>query len=230
MPLPQLNPDTPEFPKVGSAAKDPNGLLAMGGDLSPALLMEAYSRGIFPWYDQDSPILWWSPDPREVVLPNQQHWSKSMRKMRKETDLTLTTDTVFEEVITACARQEDPLRWVTEEMIDAYIELHRLGYAHSLEVWQQSELVGGLYGVAIGAAFCGESMFHSTSNASKFAFLTLADTLFDCGFHLIDCQFETEHLRSLGSCSIARSKYIDQLTLAQPVKIEWPGTFAPILR
>lgn len=229
MPLPQLNPGSPEFPEVESAAKDPNGLLAMGGDLSPALLIEAYSKGIFPWYDQYSPIMWWSPDPREVVLPNQQHWSKSMCKMRKETDLKLTTDNAFQEVIEACARQEDQHRWVTEEMIDAYIELHRLGKAHSVEVWQEDQLVGGLYGVAIGATFCGESMFHSASNASKFAFLSLADTLFDRGFQIIDCQFETDHLRSLGSSAIPRSQYIEQLTLAQLVKIEWPDTFAPVL-
>lgn len=229
MQLPQLDPYFPEFPEPEAAADDPNGLLAMGGTLSPDLLIKAYSKGIFPWYDQYSPIMWWSPDPREVVLADRQHWSKSMRKFVKETDLELTTDQVFEQIIRNCARQEDQHRWITEEMIEAYLELHHLGIAHSIEVWKQTELVGGLYGVAVGQIFCGESMFHKINNASKLAFLALADTLFTNGFKLIDCQFETEHLRSLGSHSISRGQYLDQLNALGNDEIDWPATFAPVL-
>ena len=225
----QLDSAVPKFPDVETAANEPNGLLAMGGDLSPAVLLDAYSKGIFPWYDRSNPILWWSPDPREVVKPNHQHWSKSMRKMSREIDLELSTDKAFGEVIRACARQEDKHRWVTDEMIEAYMELHDLGYAHSVEVWNQNQLIGGLYGVSVGTIFCGESMFHRVANASKFAFLSLADTLFSNGFSLIDCQFETEHLRSLGSTSIPRRDYIEYLQASQSIKIEWPQTFSPVL-
>lgn len=227
--LPHLDPPTRHFPEVESAAQDPNGLLASGGDLSPELLMEAYFSGIFPWYDQNSPILWWSPDPREVVLPGDQHWSRSMRKMLKGNDFDITTDQAFGAVISQCARQNDSNHWVTDEMIEAYTSLHGLGYAHSLEVWQNNELVGGLYGVAIGAVFCGESMFHSVPNVSKLAFLTLSDTLFAQGYQLIDCQFETDHLRSLGSSAISRKDYIERLTEARVLQIDWPDTFSPNL-
>jgi leucyl/phenylalanyl-tRNA---protein transferase len=224
---PQLDPLSRHFPEVETAAKDPNGLLASGGDLSAELLMEAYYSGIFPWYDQHSPILWWSPDPREVVSPGDQHCSKSMRKMLlKWDDFEITTDKAFKRVITHCARQNDSNHWVTDEMIEAYTELHTLGHAHSLEVWRKDELVGGLYGVAVGAIFCGESMFHSVTNASKLAFLALADTLFSQGYQLIDCQFETDHLRSLGSGAISRKSYIEALTKARIMHLAWPDTFS----
>lgn len=224
-----LDPDHPVFPDPDSAAKEPNGLLALGGDLSAALLLDAYKKGIFPWYDQQSPVMWWSPDPREVVLPGQQHWSKSMRKMARDTDLKVTTDSAFDAVIKACARQEDINHWITDEMIVAYTELFRRGVAHSIEVWQQNQLVGGLYGVAVGGVFCGESMFHRVSNASKLAYLCLADRLFDQGFKLIDCQFETAHLRSLGSSAISRGEYLGLARDAAQCEIEWPDTFTPNL-
>jgi leucyl/phenylalanyl-tRNA---protein transferase len=224
-----LNPDYPVFPAVESAEAEPNGLLAVGGYLSANMLLQAYRQAIFPWYDQYSPILWWSPDPREVVQPGHQHWSKSMLKLAKSMDYEITTDRDFASVIAACARQENSDRWITDEMIDAYTELHRIGLAHSLEVWHKQSLVGGLYGVAVGKVFCGESMFHSKTNASKLAFLSLADTLFSKGFALIDCQFETAHLRSLGSHSISRTDYTELLSEARDEEIDWPRTFNPNL-
>ncbi len=225
-----LDPSRPEFPDPDTAAKEPNGLLALGGELSTALLLDAYKKGIFPWYDRQSPVMWWSPDPREVVLPGMQHWSKSMRKMARDTELKISTDKAFDSVIRACARQEDSNHWITDDMIAAYTELHNLGVAHSIEVWQKNQLVGGLYGIAIGAVFCGESMFHRVNNASKLAYLCMADRLFEQGFGLIDCQFETPHLRSLGSCAIPRNQYLQKIRDSSHCEIEWPHTFAPDLR
>jgi len=223
-----LDSVTPEFPSIEEAELTPNGLLAVGGNLQADTLITAYRSGIFPWYDQESPIMWWSPDPREVLLPGDQHWSRSMRRMRRDSadaNLRITTDTEFESVVEACSRSEKEGIWITDEMRDAYLELNRLGIAHSLEIWQKDTLVGGLYGVAAGAVFCGESMFHRISNSSKYVFLTLADQIFTQGFDFIDCQFETEHLRSLGTRSISRAlyqKYLTKALLKEPV---WPSVF-----
>ena len=213
------------FPDPQSAETDPNGLLALGGNLSPQTLISAYSRGIFPWYDTDSPIMWWSPDPREVLMPGDQHWSRSMRKFKRDTKLRISTDLAFDEVIQACSRSDEESAWITEEMQQAYIELHKQGFAHSLEVWQEDQLVGGLYGVALGSLFCGESMFSRASNSSKLAYLSLAEHLFNCGFSLIDCQFETDHLRSLGSKSIGRTEYLAHLDTALRTNPKWPSAF-----
>lgn len=233
MPTCLIGPDDPaiNFPDIGHAAEDPNGLLAIGGNLSITNLLRAYSEGIFPWYDQSSPILWWSPDPREILLPGDQHWSRSMRKVQRTENMSITSDLAFDEVIQACSRinkhqtnaQNDA--WITEEMQQAYIQLHKAGHAHSLEVWQDNELIGGLYGVRIGAVFCGESMFSRVSNSSKLAFLSLAEHLFSAGFQLIDCQFETEHLRSLGTQAIARHQYKKLLSEALLNHAQWPSSF-----
>ena len=228
-----IDPDNPaiDFPDIKQAAEDPNGLLAIGGNLSVDNLLRAYRSGVFPWYDQNSPVLWWSPDPREILLRGDQHWSRSMRKVQRAENMHITSDMAFTEVIQACSRtnknqsdiQNDA--WITEEIQQAYIELHRAGFAHSLEVWQQDQLVGGLYGVRIGAAFCGESMFSRVSNSSKLAFLSLAEYLFAAGFQFIDCQFETEHLRSLGTQAVSRSQYKKRLLEALQNQPSWPSSF-----
>lgn len=225
----QLDSQQPQFPDVNSATEAPNGLLAVGGELNSSLLITAYQSGIFPWFDQGSPVLWWSPDPREVVRPGDQHWSKSMQKMLRQSEFSVTTDKDFKAVINACARQEDVNHWITDEMILAYSDLHKGKYAHSIEVWHKEDLVGGLYGVAVGSVFCGESMFHKANNASKLAFLALADTIFEAGFDLIDCQFETEHLRSLGSSCISRDHYMELLKNGLNKQIDWPDTFNQVL-
>mgnify|MGYP006078867199 CR=1 FL=1 len=220
-----LDSNAPEFPGIEAAATNPNGLLAIGGNLDTDTLLLAYRSGIFPWYDQDSQIMWWSPDPREILLPDDQHWSRTMRRSFRDARFRISTDTNFEAVVEACSRNEEAGVWITDEMRSAYLELNRLGIAHSLEVWQEDTIIGGLYGVAIGSAFCGESMFHRVSNSSKLAFLCLADQLFAQGFEFIDCQFETDHLRSLGTRSVSRAlyrKYLDKALLREPA---WPSTF-----
>lgn len=201
------------FPPLDQALSDPDGLLAAGGDLSPQRLLLAYRSGIFPWFDDQQPILWWSPDPRCVLLPDQLYLSRSMRKLIRQDRFEVSFDQAFDQVIDACAapRSEDPGTWITPEMQHAYLTLHRLGSAHSVEVWQQGKLVGGLYGVAIGRVFFGESMFSRVSNASKVGFAKLVEQLADWGYAVIDCQVETEHLMSLGACMIPRSEFANLL-------------------
>ncbi|RDE24742.1 leucyl/phenylalanyl-tRNA--protein transferase [Motiliproteus coralliicola] len=201
------------FPPLDQALADPDGLLAAGGDLSPQRLLLAYRHGIFPWFDDQQPILWWSPDPRCVLYPDQLYLSRSLKKLRRQQRFEVSFDRAFDQVIAACAapRMDDPGTWITTEMEQAYAELHHLGIAHSVEVWQQGELVGGLYGVAIGRVFFGESMFSRVSNASKVGFATLVEQLSVWGYALIDCQVETEHLMSLGACLIPRSEFARQL-------------------
>lgn len=206
-----LDPRSPElFPDVRRAVRDPNGLLAAGGDLSPARLLGAYRRGIFPWFSAGDPILWWSPDPRTVLFPSQVALSRSLRKRLRKRELCATLDRDFESVIRGCAapRGSEGGTWIVPEMIDAYVALHRLGVAHSVEIWRGSELVGGLYGVAIGGAFFGESMFSRTSDASKVALIHLCQRVFDWGFRLIDCQMRTEHLLRMGAVEIPRARFI----------------------
>ncbi|MDH2917024.1 MAG: leucyl/phenylalanyl-tRNA--protein transferase [Gallionella sp.] len=210
--IPWLHTDSP-FPPVSRALPQPNGLLAAGGDLSPQRLLEAYRHGIFPWFNSGDPILWWSPDPRMILIPSEFKLSHSLRKVIRKGAFEVHTDTAFEQVMCACAapRNGENGTWVTEEMIAAYCELHRLGYAHSVEVWIGDELIGGLYGVAIGKMFYGESMFSRRSDASKIALALLARQLERWGFGMIDCQMHTPHLASLGARAIPRAEFIVRL-------------------
>lgn len=198
------------FPPVAEAEEI--GLLAIGGDLSPQRLLLAYSLGIFPWYNQGEPILWWSPNPRCVLFPEQLHVSKSLRKLMRRTDIRVTFDQTFDAVIESCrAARSAQGTWITPEMGRAYCELHRLGFAHSVECWQHGQLVGGLYGVSIGRCFFGESMFSLVSNASKLALATLSQQLILAGFRLIDCQQTSDHLLSLGATEISRENFCHHL-------------------
>jgi leucyl/phenylalanyl-tRNA--protein transferase len=197
------------FPPVDLA--EPDGLLAAGGDLSTERLLLAYRSGIFPWYEGDH-ILWWSPDPRFVLFPNELIVSKSMRAIIKKKTFSFTTNQAFTDVITNCkhiARKYQNGTWITDEVKNAYVELHKKGIAHSAETWQDGKLVGGLYGVRLGHVFFGESMFSHVSNASKFAFITYVQELLKEGVKLIDCQVYTEHLESLGARMISRKRFLE---------------------
>ena len=200
-----------EFPAVENANSE--GLLAVGGDLSPERLILAYQNGIFPWFNEDSLILWWSPDPRMVLFPKEIKISKSMQKVMRSDQFRLTKNTCFETVLEECSsikRIGQKGTWITDEMKKAYLKLHHKGYAKSYEVWEKDILVGGLYGVEMSHVFCGESMFSKTSNASKFAFIKLAQDFQDEG-KLIDCQLYTKHLESLGAKEISRSSFLEIL-------------------
>ena len=211
--IPWLEDDEP-FPPVHRALTEPNGLLAAGGQLSVQRLLRAYRRGIFPWYSEGQPVLWWSPDPRMVLRPHEISISRSLRKRLRKGDCEVRTDTVFTEVIHACAepRAGQPGTWITHEMASAYGALHRAGYAHSVETWTGGALTGGLYGVAIGRMFFGESMFSKASDASKIALAHLARQLERWEFGLIDCQMSTPHLASLGAREIPRAEFIRALS------------------
>ncbi|WP_106790925.1 leucyl/phenylalanyl-tRNA--protein transferase [Aquimarina sp. Aq78] len=206
--------DTIQFPSVTLA--DTNGLLAIGGDLSVDRLLEAYHNGIFPWYDKDQPILWYSPDPRMVLFPSELRVSKSMRQLIRKNKFEVTFNKAFESVVQHCAtikRPEQEGTWITDDMQKAYKKLHELGYAISVEVWQESVLVGGLYGILLREkkVFCGESMFSKASNASKYGFITLVEWLIAKEIQLIDCQVYTDHLASLGAREITRAAFIKYL-------------------
>ena len=194
---------------------DISGILAIGGDLSPERLLLAYQNGIFPWYNPEDPILWWSPDPRLVLYPDELKVSKSMRPYFNQKKFDLTIDKDFTSVILNCKQQRRKGQgggtWITGDMAEAYINLHELGYAHSVEVWKGGELAGGLYGIALGKVFFGESMFAKVSNASKFGFISFIRILKDKGFKLIDCQQETKHLESMGARAISRARFLDAL-------------------
>jgi leucyl/phenylalanyl-tRNA---protein transferase len=193
---------------------DPSGLIAVGGDLSSERLIEAYRVGIFPWYSEDQPILWWSPDPRFVLELEQFNPSRSLRKTLRQGRFHVTFDRVFEDVIAACAtvpRDDQRGTWITPEMQEAYIKLHGLGYAHSVESWFEGKLVGGLYGVSLGKAFFGESMFHHKTDASKVALAVLVEKLKSWGFHFIDSQMTTEHMHRLGAKEIPRRIFVKRL-------------------
>ena len=201
--------DRLEFPSVETANED--GLLAVGGDLAPERLLLAYKSGIFPWFNDDALILWWSPDPRMVLFPEQIKVSKSMRKVIRDKQFRLTRNVCFKEVLDQCAlveRKGQEGTWITPKMKTSYTELHKRGFAKSYEVWEDENLVGGLYGVDLGHIFCGESMFSLKPNASKFAFISLAMDCMEKGYKLIDCQVYTEHLESLGATLIPRSEFI----------------------
>lgn len=201
-----------EFPPLEYASNE--GLLAVGGDLSPERLLLAYSNGIFPWFNEDSLILWWSPDPRMVLFPEKISISRSMRRVMARGRFRLTKNQCFERVIEECAgikRKEQEGTWITQAMKEAYQALHATGHATSYEVWEVNELVGGLYGVDLGHVFCGESMFSRVSNASKYALIMLAQELQEKNYRLLDCQLYTSHLESLGAEEISRRRYINIL-------------------
>lgn len=210
--LPWLMKDSP-FPPPTQALDDPNGLLAAGGDLSTNRLLSAYRQGIFPWFNDDQPILWWSPSPRCVIKPTELHISRSLNKFLNKGRFTVTVDTAFAQVINQCSstRSAKGGTWITDDMIDAYIDLHTLGYAHSFEVWDNDQLVGGLYGIALGRCFFGESMFSIATNASKTAFVYLCKQLEQWHYQLIDCQVENDHLFTLGATTISRTKFLSIL-------------------
>jgi leucyl/phenylalanyl-tRNA---protein transferase len=198
------------FPPVERALPEPNGLLAAGGDLTAPRLLDAYRHGIFPWFNEDDPLLWWSPDPRMVLYPAEFRISRSLYKTLRDKVYEIRADTVFERVMKECAapRGEEAGTWIHEEMIAAYCELHRLGFAHSVEAWRDGELAGGLYGVAIGRMFYGESMFSRRTDASKAALAHLAAQLRRWNFGMIDCQMNTPHLASLGARAIPRAEFV----------------------
>jgi len=206
------NPDAP-FPDINLAEKEPNGLLALGGDLSPKRLINAYRHGVFPWYSDDQPILWWSPDPRTVLLPKQFKVSRSLQKTLRNKDFTVSFDRHFDRIVQSCASPRDDGNgtWITAEMEAAYMQLHEQQIAHSVEVWFDGKLVGGLYGVAIGRVFFGESMFSKISDASKVGFVHLTSHLIRWGYQLIDCQVYSSHLSSLGAQEISRNNFSDYL-------------------
>jgi len=209
------------FPDPRSASEE--GLLAYGGDLQPERLLVAYGQGIFPWYESD-PILWFSPDPRMVLRPDAIHVGRSLRKTIRRQPFELRLDTAFERVIRSCAaapRAGQAGTWITADMIEAYTRLHELGFAHSAEAWRQGELVGGLYGVSLGAAFFGESMFARSDDASKVAFVALAGQLHEWGFHFVDCQLDNPHVARFGACEWPRERFLDALTraLEQPTRV-----------
>jgi leucyl/phenylalanyl-tRNA---protein transferase len=210
--IPWLDSRDP-FPPVDRALRDPNGLLAAGADLSPQRLLDAYVRGIFPWFGEDDPLLWWSPDPRMVLMLDELHVSRSLRRVIRSGRYEMRFDTAFREVMRACGepRPGQDGTWITPAMLDAYTALWQLGYAHSIESWVDGELAGGLYGVAIGRMFYGESMFTRRTDASKVAFVAVVRQLRRWGFRLIDCQMPTEHLASLGAREIPRREFLAQV-------------------
>jgi len=207
-----IRPDDPPdaFPDPQRALHEPDGLLAVGGDLSPERLLAAYRRGIFPWYEAGQPILWWSPDPRAVLLPDEIRVSTSLRKTLRSRDIEVTLDRAFADVMSGCAAPRARQRgtWLTPDMQRAYARLHELGYAHSVEVWDAGTLAGGLYGVALGRVFFGESMFSRLRDASKVALVHLVAETRTRGLELIDCQVQSQHLASLGSRAIPRRDFL----------------------
>ena len=213
-----LEQDTP-FPPLAAALQDPNGLLAIGGDLSAERLLDAYRRGIFPWFSAGDPLLWWSPDPRMVLFPEALKISRSLAKRLKRKDYEIRYDSAFRQVMQACSGTPRPGQygtWIVNEIVEAYCRLHALGYAHSVETWIDGELVGGLYGVRIGRMFYGESMFHRVADASKIAFVHLVQDLLSQGVGMIDCQMKTGHLASLGAREIPRVEFARRLAELLP--------------
>lgn len=205
-----------DFPSLANALTEPNGLIAIGGDLSLNRLLSAYQQGIFPWFSDGEPIMWWSPNPRMVLFPNELKVSNSLKKTLKNCPFDIRFNTAFRQVITACsntARKGQPGTWITEDIIDAYCTLHDAGYAISAECWLDNTLVGGCYGVKIGNMLYGESMFHHVTDASKVAFVSLVKKLKDEGVGLIDCQMKTAHLASFGAKEISRDDFIRQLSV-----------------
>lgn len=228
--IPWLQAGDP-FPPVDEALQTPNGLLAAGADLSPARLIAAYRCGIFPWFGEGDPLLWWSPDPRMVLFVNELHVSRSLRRVVRAAPFEIRLDTAFRDVMLACAapRGADGGTWISPEMLDAYATLASLGHAHSVEAWSDGELVGGLYGVAIGRMFFGESMFARRADASKVALVHLVRQLERWGFDLLDCQMSTTHLASLGAREILRAAFLAHVRrlTAEPA-VPSPWRFDPV--
>ncbi|MGH8372803.1 MAG: leucyl/phenylalanyl-tRNA--protein transferase [Gammaproteobacteria bacterium] len=223
------------FPDPRTALREPDGLLAAGGDLSSARLVYAYRHGIFPWYSEGQPILWWCPDPRAVLFPENLHISHSLRKTLRQHHYEVSLDRAFREVVRACAgarrHQPDAGTWITSEMEIAYTGLHQLGHAHSVEVWMDSQLAGGLYGIAIGDIFFGESMFSRQTDASKIALVWLTRQLMTWGIKMIDCQVASTHLQTLGSVNIPRAEFLDLLkryTSSDRQSGKWQLEVAPV--
>jgi len=214
------------FPHPSNALAEPNGLLAVGGDLRPQRLLSAYYQGIFPWYSNGQPILWWSPDPRCVLYPDRLRINRSLRRALRHHPYRITTDVAFSEVISACAapRRGQEGTWITDELRDAFCRLHRMGFAHSVEVWHKEQLVGGVYGLSIGSIFVGESMFHYAANASKIALVALLNLLRDNHFVLLDCQISSPHLLVLGAEEISRNDYLAILGRGASM----PGSWNPL--
>jgi leucyl/phenylalanyl-tRNA--protein transferase len=222
-----LGPGSPlSFPDPNES--DDEGLLAVGGDLSPGRLLYAYEKGIFPWYSAGVPPLWWSPNPRALMTRERLHISRSLRRTLRSGRFEVTFDRAFADVIGACASNREGGTWILPEMRQAYLQLHQLGHAHSFEVWRDGQLAGGLYGVRRGALFAAESMFHVVTDASKVALAVTIDTLFRAGTRVFDVQFVTEHLASLGAYEVSRSEYLEEVVLATPYPVE-PGAIARAL-
>ncbi len=214
-----------QFPSVDTATEE--GIVAAGGNLSPGMLLSAYRQGIFPWYSDGEPVLWWSPDPRLVLYPDKLHISRSMMKKFRKNPFTYSVDTEFEQVMRSCGsvkRKGQDSTWITKDMIEGYVRLHDLGYAHSVEVWKDGSLAGGLYGISLGSVFFGESMFANVADASKAGYILLVRALERLGFTLIDCQVYTPHLVSLGAEEISRREYLNELSkglLKADLKGKW---------
>lgn len=217
-----LSQDNLAFPDSHLALKDPNGLLAIGGNLSVNTLIKAYSNGIFPWYCEDQPIMWWSPTPRAVIYLEDIKINRTLRKFLNKSKYTVTFNQAFEKVISLCAdapfRDDDT--WIVDDMLDAYINLHQAGHAHSIEVWDDDILVGGLYGVSIGGFFSGESMFYTAPNASKVALIALVEKLKGCGALFVDCQITNPFLESMGATEIPREQFMSEMRLQQALSVE----------
>lgn len=230
MPIPWLEPADP-FPPLDRALTEPNGLLAAGRSLSVATLVEAYGRGIFPWFNDGEPVLWWSPDPRMVLFPVELHVSRSLQRRLRNGEYAITADTAFRRVLEGCAAPRDAHggTWISGRMIAAYERLHLAGFAHSVEAWADGELAGGLYGVAIGRVFFGESMFARRTDASKVAFVHLVRQLEAWGFGLIDCQMRTEHLARFGAREIPRAEFQRRVAaLVEQPPVLGPWTIASL--
>ncbi|AZQ61974.1 leucyl/phenylalanyl-tRNA--protein transferase [Flammeovirga pectinis] len=229
MPIFQLEDNNNQFPPARMT--DDSGILAVGGDLTPGRIIEAYASGVFPWFNPEDPLLWWSPDPRCVLYPDNIKVSKSMRQLLRRKTYTVTFDQAFEDVITSCQeifRPDQGGTWITDEMKAAYVHLHKIGFMHSVEVWDEDELIGGLYGGAMNKCFYGESMFSKKSNASKFGFITLCKNLIEQGYELIDCQMHTDHLESLGAEEIPRDAfllYVERNQQREFKKVDWNSIF-----
>jgi len=228
--IPWLHPDNTLFPSPALALSEPNGLLAVGGDLSPERILAAYKHGIFPWFNPGDPILWWSPSPRTVIFPHQFHISRSLRKLINRETYQISFDHCFQDVMRACAapREYADGTWISEDIISGYSALHARGFAHSVEVWQQGELVGGLYGVALGRIFFGESMFSRADNASKVGIAYLVQQLLCWDFQLIDCQVANDHLFSLGAIEIPRDEFQQLLINFVQVPPNYPANWSKV--
>ena len=222
MKLALLEESNPDFPPVSEALSQPDGLLAIGGNLRPETLSKAYERAIFPWYTEEDPILWWSPSNRCVLMPESFYISSSLRRILRQKYYSVTSDKCFREVVLACSKPRgDGGTWINSAMIDAYSDLHQHGQAHSIEVWDKKSLVGGIYGVLVGDVFSGESMFSSVNNGSKIAMAHLCKYMSSAGMFCLDCQIENPHLITLGTELIPRSTFVEHLSKSLGAKFLW---------